>query len=462
MQNIHIKDCVSKNIHFIGIGGISMSGIAHILLYMGCNISGSDERVSSTTENLKEKGVKIYYGHHKENVNGADLVVHTAAVKDSNVEIATAKELGIPVIDRASLLGQIMRNYKYSIGVAGTHGKTTTTSMLSIIMQNARLDPTILLGGNLDAIGGNVRVGKSDYFLTEACEYVESFLKFYPNIAVITNIDKDHLDYYKDLDQIFDAFKKYASLVPKDGYLIGCSDNTLVKEILDNSNCNTISYGIYDKADLMAVDIEYDHDGCPSFNVVYNDKDLGRFMLNIQGEHNIYNSLAAICTSLALGIKRDTISKSLLEFSGTHRRFEVKGKTDKGFMVIDDYAHHPTEVEACLSAAKKYPHQRIWCVFQPHTYTRTEALLDEFSTAFGDADKVIIADIYAAREKDNGSIHSKDLARAIKDNEVDCIYLPSFEEIKKYLIEHVNPDDVVITMGAGDISSLSDELINTK
>ncbi len=442
-----------KNVHFVGIGGISMSGLAHILLESGYNVTGSDINGSNIIDKLREKGALVSMPHDPKNVENAELVVYTAAVKQDNCEIIRAKELGIPIIDRAEFLGIIMKNYSYGIAISGSHGKTTTTSMVSIIWKNAGLDPTILIGGEIEAIDGNVKVGKSRYFITEACEYYESFLKFYPFIAAILNVEKDHLDYFKDIDHIIAAFKKFAKLVPSAGSLVVCSDNENALNLAKEADCNVLTYGIRSKADFTANDIIYDNLGHPTFRVQYKDTDLGVFSLNIPGEHNVLNALASIAIAYNAGISLDIVKESLKEFKGTYRRFDIKG-TRNNITIVDDYAHHPTEIRATLQAAKQYPHQKIWCVFQPHTYTRTKTLFDEFSEAFYDADNVIITDIYAAREKDTGLVNSSELVNSINKYSANAIYNNDFKNIADFIAHEAKPGDLVFTMGAGDVFKL--------
>ncbi|MCR1899007.1 UDP-N-acetylmuramate--L-alanine ligase [Irregularibacter muris] len=441
------------HIHFIGIGGISMSGLAKILLHNQYIVSGSDIQSSPLTKKLESKGAAIYIGHKASNIDNADLVIYTAAVKSDNEELKRARELNIVTMERAEFLGQIMRHYKKSIGIAGTHGKTTTTSMMSIILEEASYDPTILVGGELDAIGGNVKVGNSAYFVTEACEYVESFLHFNPYIGVILNVEEDHLDYFTDLDHIKQSFHKYAQLIPEDGYLIANGDSENVSSILKDLNCNVVTFGTSEDCDWQAKNISFNDMGMGCFDVVYEGENLGHFQLSVPGLHNVVNALSAIVCAYYLDIPLSVIQKGLTLYKGTHRRFELKGKIHD-ISVIDDYAHHPTEVTATLAAAKRYPHKKTWCIFQPHTYTRTLTLLKDFSTAFQLADEVIIADIYAAREKDLGLIHSRDLADAILDNGTPALYLGDFPAILNHLLENVQPGDLVITMGAGNIDQV--------
>lgn len=448
-----------KNVHFVGIGGISMSGLAQILLKSGYKVTGSDISDSNLISRLRKNGAKVSIPHNPKNVETAELVVYTAAVKQDNCEIIRAKELGIPVMDRATFLGMIMKNYKYGIAIAGCHGKTTATSIASIIFKNAGLDPTILVGGEVEAIDGNVRVGRSEYFITEACEYYESFLKFHPFVAAVLNIEKDHLDYYKDLEHIIYAFKKFAKLIPENGTLIVCSDNENALSISKEVNCRVLTYGIKNKADFNAGKIKYDKYGHPSFQVMYNDKKLGTFSLKIPGEHNVLNALAAIAIAYNAGIHTDVIKKSLKEFKGTHRRFDIKGIRNN-IVVVDDYAHHPTEIKATLQAAKQFPHQKIWCIFQPHTYTRTKTLFNEFSEAFYDADNVIITDIYAAREKDMGLVNPSELVDSINKYSANAIYRKDFRGIADLIAHEAKPGDLVFTMGAGDVFKLAPMILD--
>lgn len=451
-----------SKIHFVGIGGISMSALAEILQHADFIISGSDMKSSNITDKLQNKGIKVYIGHKSANVDGSDVVVYTAAVKEDNPEIIRAKELNLPIVERSTLLGEIMRKYKYSIGVSGTHGKTTTTSMVSMIFIEAGLDPTITVGGELDSIGGNLRLGDSQYFITEACEYVESFLKFYPFAGIILNIDADHLDYFKDLDAIQESFNNYAKLISQSGFLIANIDDDRVKEITSSVDCHIVTYGLNNKnAEYTAKNITVNPKGFVGFEAVHKGETLGHIQLNIPGVHNVYNALASISCSISLGASFEHCKMALSKFGGTKRRFEYKG-TFNNATVIDDYAHHPTEVKATLKAARSYPHNRIWCIFQPHTYTRTKKLLDEFSAAFDDADKVIVADIYAAREKDTGDIHSRDLVERLKRRGKESLYLPNFDSIQEYLSNNAQEGDLVITMGAGDIHKVGENLVGKK
>ena len=446
-------------VHFIGIGGISMSGLAEILLEEGFHISGSDAKESALTDALEKKGARIYYGQRASNISDStDVVVYTAAIHPDNPEFARAKELGIPMLTRAELLGQIMRNYDTPIAVAGTHGKTTTTSMLSHILLKGDCDPTISVGGILPAIGGNIRVGQSETFLTEACEYTNSFLSFFPKISIILNMDADHLDFFKDIDDIRRSFRRFAELLPADGTLIINADTPEYQSITEGLPCQVITYGLENNADYTASDITYDEFGHASFNVRYKGSDLGRCSLKVPGSHNVSNALSAVAAGRLLNLSWEVIAEGLLSFTGTDRRFQYKG-TVGGVTIIDDYAHHPTEIEATLKAAANYPHRKVWCVFQPHTYTRTKALLPEFAQALTLADHVVLADIYAARETDTLGISSEDLADRIRELGTPCEYFPTFDEIENFLLKNCTQGDLLITMGAGDVVNIGEQLL---
>ena len=431
-----------------------MSGLAEILIERGYKVSGSDMNKSLLTDKLTSLGAEVFIGHNRDNIDNVGLLIYTAAIPDDNPELMRGKELNIPMLTRAELLGKIMKGHKYNVAISGTHGKTTTTSMISHITLKANLDPTILVGGELDVINGNIRTGKSEYFITEACEYKASFLEFYPYIGIILNIDADHLDYYKDLNHIKDTFSKFIDLIPKDGYLIANADDVNVTDILGKLDCNLVTFGI-SKGDIKAQNITFNEKGCASFEVVKNDTKLFDIALNVPGKHNVLNSLAAIATALNLKIDNDSIIKGLLSFGGTHRRFELKG-VKNGITVIDDYAHHPTEIKATLAAIKNYPHKKVFCIFQPHTYTRTSSLFDEFSTAFLGLEQLILADIYAAREKDTGIVNSKMLSDAINKTGVNCINLHSFDEIVSHLKANASDGDLILTVGAGDVYKIGE------
>ncbi len=462
MYTIDFKKPV--HVYFIGIGGISMSGLAKVLIKEGFKVSGSDSKKSEMTSALEAEGIKIFYGQKKENldsVSPVDVVVYTAAVHPDNPEFMAAKEAQIPMLTRAELLGQIMKEYDIPIAVSGTHGKTTTTSMLSKILLEADTDPTLSIGGIFKDIGGNIRVGNSEYFVTEACEYTNSFLSFFPKISIITNIDADHLDFFKDLDDIRHSFTRFANLLPDDGALVINGEIERLDEITGSLGCRILTYGLDSSFDFYATDISYDGHGNPSFTAhLPGGKEL-KIKLAVPGIHNVYNALAATAVSDILGIDDGYIVSALSLFGGTSRRFELKGEVG-GITIVDDYAHHPTEISATLKAALNYPHNKIWCVFQPHTYTRTKALLNEFAEALSTADHVVLADIYAARETDNLGISSKTLCDRIREMGHECNYFPtrdSFDEIEKFLLQNCTKGDLLITMGAGDVVKIGDELL---
>ena len=447
------------HVHFIGIGGISMSGLAEILLNRHFTVTGSDMQASDMTKHLEETGAKVVIGQKAENItDDIDLVVYTAAIHESNEEFAAAKNKGVPMMTRAALLGQIMANFAKSIAVAGTHGKTTTTSMLTHILLQADTDPTVSVGGMLDRIGGNIRVGHSDLFLTEACEYTNSFLHFFPKIGVILNIDEDHLDFFKDLADIRNSFHRFAKLLPKDGTLVINDNIPDLEEITADLDCRVIRYGNDSSLDYSATNILHDKKGEASFDLVKSGEFIDRISLSVNGDHNVSNALSAIAVADLLGVPFTKIKEGLKSFHGTDRRFEYKGEVN-GVTVIDDYAHHPTEINATLTAAKEYPHKEIWCIFQPHTYTRTKALFPEFVDALTHADHVILADIYAARETDTLGMSSEMIAEELKKKGCDAYYFPSFEEIENFCLDKCQKGDVLITMGAGNVVNIGENLL---
>ncbi|MTI71277.1 MAG: UDP-N-acetylmuramate--L-alanine ligase [Firmicutes bacterium] len=448
-----------SHIHFIGIGGISMSALAEIMITKKYKVTGSDVKDSPLVNKLKNKGVKVFIGHDAKNIKGADLVVYTSAIGEDNPEFVAATKNNIKLMDRATFLGQLMNEYKNSIAVSGTHGKTTTTGMIATIINDSFKNATMLVGGELDAIGGNIKIGGNDLILTEACEYKGNFLKFLPNIGIILNIEEDHLDYFKDINHIKDTFTNFSNLLPEDGYLIINSDDNNTYEIINSCTSNVLTFGMDNKSDYMAKDITFNEKGFPTYTLITENGEYD-VNLNVVGLHNIYNSLAAIASCDILDIPTEKIINSLKAFKGTHRRQEHKGNIN-GIEIIDDYAHHPTEIKATLKALGNINYNNIWCVFQPHTYTRTKALLDEFSTSFENVDKLIITDIYAAREKDTGLIHSTDLVDKLKSENVDAIYISDFLDIKNYLLEKVQPGDLIVTMGAGSIYEVGEMVLNS-
>lgn len=436
-----------------------MSALAQICLTKGYTVSGSDSQESTITKKLSGLGANIYIGHKKENIiDTIDLAVYTAAVKQDNEELAECRAKNIKTMDRASFLGDLMKDYENSICISGTHGKTTTTSMVSLLFEYSHLDPTILVGGNLKNIDGNVRIGKSENFITEACEYVDSFLKFYPKIGVVLNVEEDHLDYFSGLDAIKSSFNKFGKLLPADGYFIVNGDDKNAIDILNDIKGIVVKYGQNENNDAVIKNIRFNELGHGIFSMDFRGEDLGEFTLSIPGLHNIYNACAAIMTGLVSHIPLEEIRNNISKYTGVGRRFEYKGKYNDA-VIIDDYAHHPTEIKATLSAAKNICKGNLWCVFQPHTYTRTKSLLKEFSDSFSDSTKVIITDIYAAREKDTGEIHSLDLVNKLKEKNIDVIYIKDLKDVASYLCDNIKGDDMVITAGAGNVYTIGDMIL---
>ena len=457
MYQINFKNPV--HVHFIGIGGISMSGLAEILLKENFTISGSDNKESALTAHLEKAGATIFYGQKASNIiDGIDVVVYTAAIREDNEEFQAVVAKGLPMLSRAELLGQLMTNYEIPIAISGTHGKTTTTSMLSHILLAGEQDPTISVGGILKAIGGNIRVGNSGVFVTEACEYTNSFLNFLPKISVILNIDEDHLDFFKDLDDIRCSFRKFAELLPEDGSLVINGSIPNLSEITDGLCCKVYTYGNDSSMDYAAANISHNEKGEVSFDFIKFGTFVQRIELAVNGEYNVENALASLAVADIIGISTPVSQEGLRTFTGTKRRFEHKGEFN-GVTVIDDYAHHPTEIRASLAAAKHYPHRELWCIFQPHTYTRTKALFDEFVDALTIPDHIILADIFAAREVNTIGISSKDVADAIAKTGADVHYYPSFEDIENFCRENCKKGDLLITMGAGDVVNIGESLI---
>lgn len=447
------------HVHFIGIGGISMSGLAQVLLSRGFTVSGSDNIKSALTEELSNAGAEVFIGQRASNISETiDLVVYTAAIHEDNPEFARCVELSLPMLSRAQFLGQLMRNYENAIAVSGTHGKTTTSSMASEILMAADLDPTLSIGGILKSINGNIRVGGSDVFLTEACEYTNSFLNFFPKIGIILNVEEDHMDFFKDIHEIRESFHKFAKLIPADGVLL--INNAIEgRNIITNDlNCPVKTFGFTPECDYYASDLKIDDHGNYHFIFHTPDGNKQEIMLEVVGKHNVCNALAALAMADFLNIPMDTAARGLQSFTGTDRRFEFKGSLG-GVNIVDDYAHHPTEIAATLEAAKNYPHQHLWCVFQPHTYTRTKAFLQDFAEVLSKAEHVVLADIYAARETNTLGISSKDLQKEIVKLGGDCSYFPSFDEIENFLLQNCIPGDLLITMGAGDVVKIGEKLL---
>ncbi len=447
------------HIHFIGIGGISMSGLAELLLEKGFTVSGSDMKASPLTELLQRRGAQVFLGQRPENLgDDIDLVVYTSAIHPDNPEFRAMQERNLPSLTRAQLLGQIMKGYETPIAVSGTHGKTTTTSMISEILLAADADPTLSIGGILKTIRGNFRIGHSGLFVTEACEYTNSFLSFFPKISIILNIEEDHLDFFRDIDDIRASFHQFAALLPSDGTLIINGEIPGIDAITAGLRCHVITYGSTNACDYWPEQISWDETGCASFLLASKNGAGKTITLSVPGEHNIYNAIAAAILGQLLSIDFSLIKRALSHFQGTDRRFEYKGKV-KGVTIIDDYAHHPTEITATLKAAANYPHKTLWCVFQPHTYTRTKTFMKEFAGALSIADRVVLTDIYPARETDNLGISSQTLQKEIEALKKKCDYFPSFQEAEDFLLKSCTPGDLLITMGAGDVVNIGNDLL---
>ena len=435
-----------------------MSALANVSLTKGLTVSGSDSKESELVEELRKEGAQIAIGQRAENITeDIDLVVYTAAISDSNPELAQAKALGIETMVRADFLGLLMKEYETVICVSGTHGKTTTTSLISQILLDEDTDPTIMVGGMLPSIGGNARIGHSGKLITEACEYTNSFLSFFPTMEVILNVQADHLDFFKDLDDIRHSFREYAHLLPDDGTLIINGEIDDLPYFTDGLSCRVLTFGLDEAYDFSAKNITNEL-ACDSFDVFHEGRCLGHVDLKIPGRHNIYNALAAIAAAWALGFSVEGACASISAFRGVERRFEIKGSF-QGVTLIDDYAHHPDEIRATLTAALDYPHEKLWVIFQPHTYSRTKAFLDEFADALSLADAVVLTDIYAAREVNTFGVSSKDIREKILVKGKDCYYFDTFEESANFLKESCKHGDVLITMGAGDVYLVGEKLL---
>lgn len=451
-----------KHIHMIGIGGVSMSGIAEILKHWGFVVTGSDRSESDTTRKLNLDGIHVVIGHDIDMVSKSDIVVYTAAIQQDDPELVRARKLGIETVERATFLGYITKAFKDTICISGTHGKTTTTSMVSMCFMEACKDPSIQVGATLKAINGNYRIGNSEHFIIEACEYVESFLKFYPKAEIILNIDNDHLDYFKNIENINRAFVKYVGLLPDDGLLVTNIDNKYCSELHKYTNAKVVTYAIEnDKANFVARNITFNKNGFPSFDVYYNNAFFASFDLSVPGPHNVLNALACIALCNSYGIEKADIKEALKKYTGAHRRFEYIGNF-KGASVYDDYGHHPTEIKATAIGLKKKQYHRSWVVFQPHTYSRTKNLLNEFADSLTYFDNIIITDIYAARESDTYGVSSMDIVNKIKELGRKATYISKFEDIVSYLDEHVEKDDIILTLGAGTVTKIGPMLTKTQ
>ncbi len=446
-----------KHIHFVGIGGIGMSGIAEVLLNLGYKVSGSDMKESDTTERLRKLGGEIAIGHRAGNITSPHVVVISSAVKNDNVEVVSAREKQVPVIPRAEMLAELMR-LKYGVAIAGAHGKTTTTSMVATVLAAGGIDPTVVIGGKLNSLGTNAKLGQGEFLVAEADESDGSFLKLSPTIAVVTNIDAEHLDYYKDIDEIKAAFLTFINKVPFYGVSVLCLDQPHIQALIPFLEKRYLTYGMSTQADYQARDISLRPLGS-TFKVLHHNDDLGFFELAVPGVHNISNSLAAIAVARELEVDLEIIRKSLKEFSGVQRRFQIKGEA-QGVLIVDDYGHHPTEVKATLAAAATGMERRVVVLFQPHRYTRTQHLLEEFFTAFNQADKLIVMDIYAAGEKPIPGVTGQALYEGIKKHgHKDVSFIPEREKIVDHLATVLKKGDLLITLGAGDVWKVGEQVL---
>lgn len=448
-----------KGIHMIGIGGVSMSALAYMLKSDGFTVTGSDFKESVAVESLMAAGIPVVIGHSAENIKCPAAVVYTAAIPKDNPELLHAQTLGIPVVERSVLLGALMKRYHTPIAVSGTHGKTTTTSMLSQVLLDAGLDPTILVGGVLPSIGSNLYQGKNDFLVMEACEYSRSFLDFYPRISIILNVEADHLDYYKDLNEIIESFHQFAEKTPDDGALIVNGDDVNARAAVKDLDKKILFFSVKDEtADFYATDICFNESGFGKFTVLKNGKVYTKVELAVPGLHNVMNALSVIAAADLLGVPPEKMQKGLSAYCGTKRRFELRGVCN-GARVIDDYAHHPTEIMATLKTARSAGRGKILCVFQPHTYTRAYKLKDEFAQSFADCDLVLVVDIYAAREKDTGLINSAEIAEKINEISHNAKYVENFEAAETVLRAKAQPGDFIITLGAGDVNKIAANLV---
>jgi len=463
MFTFDFKNNNYKKIHFIGIGGISMSGIAKLLLNKGYQISGSDRNTSKEIQHLQQLGVKVYIGQRRENIKNPDLIIYTDAILPDNEELIRAKELNVPCVTRGQFLGALMRNYLHSIAISGSHGKSTTTSMISKILINSPFNPSILIGGNLDDIDGNVLCGSEDYLVTEACEFKANILHYYPSMAIILNIDADHLDFYKNIDHIVDTFIGYMKNLDENSKAIINIDDKNCLPLLEHIKGEAITFGMNnEKATYNITNISFDKVGHPCFDIENKKFGSHHFCLNIIGRHNIYNAAAAIIATYETGIDVETIKNAIKEYRNLHRRMEVYGTIgdEKKAVILTDYGHHPREIKSCLSSIAEHKKGRLVCIFQPHTYSRTKLLLNDFAKCFDDCDEVIVTEIYAAREKYDPTIHSIDLVEKLNKNKINAIYLKTFEEARDYIFETFKDNDTIITTGCGNPHVLAKMIVD--
>ena len=457
MTSAHIRDYRGGTIHLIGIGGSSMSGLAEMLIDQGYRVTGSDRDETYLVHFVREKNARVYIGHRAENVHGADLVVYSAAISPDNPERKEAERLGIPAIERAVLLGQLMEGFPLAVGICGAHGKTTVTSMLSQMLVENQMDPSIHIGGRLDAIGGSTRVGHGPIFVAEACEYNRSFLHLSPTVAVVLNIDADHLDCYRDIDEIEETFGQYLSLLPENGAAIGNGDDPRVVRLFSRLKCRTILFGFNPELEWHPAALQEDDQGVASFDLIHYSKTVAKIRMNVPGKFNALNGIAAVSAASYLGLSEEKAADTLRRFSGAHRRFELTDRID-GVEIFHDYGHNPAEMRNALSVARKRCRGKLWAVMQPHTFSRVRTLFDQYLTCTEEADHTLVTDICAAREPDPGDLNSGMLVEGMKQKGIDAVWTPSFDDTEKYLKTHWSPGDLVITMGCGDINLLNDQI----
>ncbi|MDR2657210.1 MAG: UDP-N-acetylmuramate--L-alanine ligase [Oscillospiraceae bacterium] len=453
----HIKDFAGKRVHMIGIGGSSMSGLAELLMKRGYMVSGTDRDDGYMIGILRGQGANVTIGHDPEVVDGADMVVYTAAIAQDNPELVRARELNIPTITRAELLGQLMQGYEQAVGVCGAHGKTTTSAMLAQALIGAGFDPTVHLGGRFDAIGGSTRIGDETMFVAEACEFNASFLQLRPTIAVVLNIDADHLDYYRDIEHIQETFETFAAMLPDDGVVIGNGDDPRVRRLMDNARCRKISFGLKDTNDWYPDNLVLDERGRPKFGVVHDGKRVADAALAVYGEFSVYNALAALAAAVELGAEPERAAAALNAFQPVHRRFEITGTVD-GVTLVHDYGHNPPEMRNAMKVAAMQPHNHLWAVMQPHTYSRLKGLFADYIHCCDEANTILVTDIFAAREVDPGDIHATALVDAMRGQGLDAVYTPTFDDAERYLRQHWHPGDLVLTMGCGNINLLNAQI----
>ena len=454
---VNVFDYAGKRVHMVGIGGSSMSGLAEMLLHEGFRVTGSDNAASHAVERLQKMGVEVFIGHRAENVEGAALLIFSAAIQPDNPERARARELGIPEMERSTLLGQVMKGHRQSVCVCGTHGKTTTSSMIAQVLLECGKDPTVHIGGRLDALGGGSRVGGKEFFVAEACEFHGSFLEMHPTTAVVLNIEEDHLDYYKDIAQIEAAFLSFLRLLPGGGTAIGWGEDARVRRAFSQLKCRTCFFGLESSNDYWPDRLVYSGTGCPDYDVICRGQKLAHVTLNVPGTFNVLNSLAAFAAARECGAEPEEIAKALARFAGVHRRFELTGIID-GVRMYHDYGHNPTEMRAAVSVACMQQAKHVWAVMQPHTYSRVKTLFKDYLTCTAQADYTLVTDIFAAREKDPGDIKAEMVVEGMRKNGINAVHTPTFDDTEKYLRAHWQPGDLVLTMGCGNINLLNEQM----